>query len=213
MAIARRLNSGECGAGYAESVMVLCAAISALAAELWPGRRKDKARFVEVLIQYSPKSLDVSRLSLPLLVGGLAEAQFNNEAAVLENKFLRFDRSQVLTGADADHFEGEVLSLCPTLTTEFLRRFSYASLIYEEVRSAYAHQYSTGERADSWPTTLRKGVSVSYANWLNDPHRHIHFHFEWVARVAIEVAKSIDLASPSFPCIGTNVWWVNGTAP
>src|SRR5450759_2095174 len=99
--------------------MVWSAAISALAAELWPGKHKDRARFVEVVVQYSPQSLDVTRLSLPLLVGSLAQAPSKNEAAVLEEKFLRFDPSRVLTGDEVDRPESEVLSLCPILTTKF----------------------------------------------------------------------------------------------
>lgn len=210
--IARRLDGGKCGAGYAEAVMVLCAAISALAAEPWPGKNKDRARFVEILVQYSPHGLDVTRLSLPLLVGGLAQSQSKNEAVVLEDKFLRFDRSRIVTGEEVDHSESEVLSLCPALTTRFLRQFSYASILYEEVRSACVHQYSTGERADPWSMTSQTGASISYVNWVNDPHRHIHFHLEWVARVAIEVASSIDLASPSVPSSDPNAWWIHGIA-
>lgn len=210
---ARQLNGGECGANYAEAIMVLSAAISALAAELWPGKQKDRARFVEVIVHYSPQSFDVTRLSLPLLVGRLAQDQFKREEAVLNENFLRFDPARVLTGDEIDRPESEVLLLCPKLTTKFLREFSYANLLYEEVRSAYVHQYSTGERADSWPMTLQADASISYVNWVNDPYRHIHFHLEWVARVAIEVAKSIDLASPSFPCSDPNVWWIYGTAP
>ncbi|MCL4526696.1 MAG: hypothetical protein M1492_09590 [Gammaproteobacteria bacterium] len=213
VSIARQLNGGECGADYAEAVMVLSAAISALAAEMWPGMQKDRARFVEVVVQYSPQSLDVTRLSLPLLVGRLAQDQSKNEEAVLKEKFLRFDPFRVLTGDEVDRPESEVLSLCPTLTIKFLRQFSYANLLYEEVRSAYVHQYSTGERADSWPMTLQADASISYVNRVNDPYRHIHFRLEWVARVAIEVAKSIDLASPSFPCSDPNAWWIHGTAP
>lgn len=213
VSIARRLNGGECGANYAEAVMVLSAAISALAAELWPGKQKDRARFVEVIVQYSPQSFNVTWLSLPLLVGRLAQDQSKREEAVLKEKFLHFNPSRVLTGDEVDRPEGEVLSSCPTLTTKFVRQFSYANLLYEEVRSAYVHQYSTGERADSWPMTLQADASISYVNWVNDPHRHIHFHLEWFARVAIEVAKSIDLDSPSFPCSDPNAWWINGNVP
>lgn len=209
--VARRLNGGECGAGYAESVMVVCAAISALAAELWPRtHNKDRARFVEVLIQYCH---DTTRLSVPLLIGSLAQSQSNCDAAVLEEKFMRFDRSCILTGEEVDHSESEVLSLCPALSAKFLRQFSYANLLYKEVRSAYVHQYSTGDRSDSWPMTSQTNASISYVNRVNNQHRHIHFHFDWVARVAIKVAKAIDLASPSIPCPCQNAWWVHGTDP
>jgi hypothetical protein len=211
--IARRFDAGECGAGYAEAVMILCAAISALAAEIWPGKGKDRARFVQLLIEFAPPDLDPTRLSIPLLIGGLRQSSLMAEAADIENSFLRFDRSRVLTGDEVDRPENEVLSLCPTLSTKFLRPFTYASLLYEEVRSAYVHQYSTGDRADSWPMTSKEDASVSYVNWVNDPNRHIHFHIEWVAHLAMAAAKSIESSSMAFPRPDPNTWWIYGTDP
>lgn len=167
--IARQLHNGGCGAGYAEAVMVLCAAISALAAEVWPGTGKDRARFVQLLVECSPKELDATRLSIPLLVGGLAQSSLKAEAASVQDRFLRFDPSRVLTGEEVDQHENEIRSLYPTLSAKFLRRFSYANLLYEEVRSAYVHEYSPGGRADSWSMTSKEGASISYVNWVNDP--------------------------------------------
>ena len=48
--IATRLFHGETGASYAEAVILVCAAMSALAAELWKDRGIDRARFVEMLV-------------------------------------------------------------------------------------------------------------------------------------------------------------------
>ena len=211
VAIARQLNAGACGAGYAEAVMVLCAAISTLAAEVWPGKCKDRARFVQVLVEFSPAELDATKLSIPLLIGGLVQSPLKAEAVVLQNHLLRFEPSRVLTGEEVDRAENEILSLCPNLSEKFLRQFSYAGLLYEEVRSAYVHEYSTGSRADSWPITFKTGVSISYVNWIDDQNRHIHFHIEWIARMAIAVAKSIESSSRALPRPDPNAWWINGT--
>src|SRR4051794_35165887 len=44
--LALNLSRGDCGGSYGDGVIILCAAISALAAEAWPSRVRDKKRFV-----------------------------------------------------------------------------------------------------------------------------------------------------------------------
>ena len=56
--LALRLNSGECGGTYAEAVIILCSVLSGIAADVWPGRNKDRKRFVELLVKYSSDSLN-----------------------------------------------------------------------------------------------------------------------------------------------------------
>jgi hypothetical protein len=209
---ARQLYAGECGAGYAEATMILCAAISALAAEIWPGKRKDRARFVQMHVEFLPAEFHATKLSIPLLIGGLVQKSLRTEAETIQNQFLRFDPSRALTGEEVDQAEKEILALWPTLSTNFLRQFSYAKLLYEEVRSAYVHEYSTGVRADAWPTTLQTNASISYGNWVNEPIRHIHFHIEWVIGVVTAVAKSIDSSSSMFPRRDPVTWWLDGNA-
>lgn len=211
--IARRLDAGDCGAGYAEAVMVLCASISALAAEVWPGKNTDRARFVQVLVDFSPAECHATKLSIPLLIGRLNQSSLQTEAVSLQKQFLCFDPSRILTGEEVDQTEEAILSLCPSLPTKMLRQFSYASLLYEEVRSAYVHEYSAGDRADSWAMTSKDNASISYVNWVTDPNRHIHFHIEWLARMAIEVARAIESSQQAIPRSAPNAWWVYGTAP
>ena len=47
--IALCLANGECGGSYGEAVLILCAVLSALAADIWPGKGIDQMRFVELL--------------------------------------------------------------------------------------------------------------------------------------------------------------------
>ncbi len=47
IALAERLNEGECGGSYGDAMLVLSALLSGRAADLWPGKGKDRRRFVE----------------------------------------------------------------------------------------------------------------------------------------------------------------------
>ena len=55
-AVAGRLSRGEAGGGYAESVILVCATLSALSAELWVGRNIDRVRFIEMLVKFGRNS-------------------------------------------------------------------------------------------------------------------------------------------------------------
>ena len=208
--VALRLASRECGGSYGEAVIILCAAISALAADVWPGRGKDRARFVEALREFTPASLNVTRVSIPLLVGHLRQEGRDPERRQLEQAFLDYSPSRVLTGDEVDKFEDEIISLCPGLDRRVLRECSYANLLYQEIRSGYAHEYRPGSRADSWPMTSIRNTPVSYLNWVDDPDRHIHFHVDWIADVAVAVAEAIDAVEKTIPRQDPSRWWVHG---
>jgi len=208
--VAFRLASGECGGSYGEAVIILCSAISALAAEVWPGRGKDRARFVEVLREFASPDLNTVRISIPLLVGTVRKQERTSEIVSLEKAFLDYSQSRVLTGDEVDKSEAEIIRVCPTLNAKEIRECSYANLLYEEIRSGYAHEYRPGTRADSRSMTSVRAAPVSYVNWANDPDRHIHFHVEWLADVALAVAKAVDAVGATLPRADPLGWWVHG---
>jgi hypothetical protein len=47
ISLAKRLNPGGCGGSYGDAMLVLSALLSGRAADLWPGKGKDRRRFVE----------------------------------------------------------------------------------------------------------------------------------------------------------------------
>ncbi len=203
IAIARKLNDGQCGGSYGESLIILCSVVSALAAEVWPGKRIDRVRFVEVLKEYSPQGLSVTQVSIPLLIG-------HTESEELRKAFLGFDISEILTGKDVDKSEEEILAISETISLKTLREHSYGNLLYEEIRSSYAHEYKTGKRADDWPMTQKNGAIISYLNWVCRPDRTIHFHFDWVSEIVIAIATAVDADSASLPRKRPQRWWVCG---
>jgi len=205
--IALRLYAGECGGSYGESVMILCAVLSALAAEVWPGRRQDKARFVELLKDFAPVEFNVTRISIPLLAAHLRDRRLDRESELIRKAFLDYLPSQVLTGDDVDKSETDILALCNTLDIKDLRNNSYASLLYGEIRSGYAHEYRSGQLSDPWPMT-REETSISYVNWACKPDKHIHFHVPWMSKLVLSVAEAVDAIGEPLPRPKPKNWWL-----
>jgi hypothetical protein len=213
-AIAERISRGEAGGGYPEAVILICAALSALSAELWPGRGIDKSRFVELLVRLGPHSAYCKTISVPLLVQFLADSKRTTEAGTLGRELGFPHFSRVLTGPEIDASEDEILRSCPSLEIKDLRRCSYASVLYQEIRSSYAHEYQPGENAESWPMTMKPDQRVSYINRLVDAEklkvqRLIHFHVEWLGELATGLAASVD-AEEAVPRPLPVQWWSEG---
>ena len=191
-------------------MLILCAAISALAAEVWPGKRIDHKRFVELLKVYAPARLNTTQISVPMLARHLRQSAKNNEYQHIRDAWLNFSKSRVLTGKDVDRDETEVLRLCGTISVKEMRKCSYANLLYCDVRSGYAHEYRPGDRADSCPMTQDPDSAVSYTNLLDDPERLVHFHVDWVAELALEIAQAIDHVATCVPRTAPTKWWIEG---
>ena len=211
------LARGEAGGSYSEAAILICATLSALAAEVWPGSKFDRKRFIELLVRLEPSRNYAMTISVPLLVRHLELTSSKASAQLLTNAFLAFSQTRVVTGIDVDKIEGEIVSICPVLSPELIRKFSYACLLYEEVRSPYAHQYKPGARADSWPMTMSEDQRVSYVNRLRaagipETERLIHFHIAWLTKLAIDVASDIDVHSATLPRQVPAVWWIDGAA-
>ena len=213
--IATALARGEAGGSYSEAAILVCAALSALAAELWPGRNIDRARFIELLVRLGPTPNIPMTISVPLLVRHVELTYSKSSAKQLGDTFLPFSETRVITGPEVDKSESEVFSICSDLSAKDIRKFSYACLLYEEVRSAYAHEYKPGAKADSWPMTMAEGQPVSYVNRLltsgiPEIGRLIHFHIAWLARLAVDIAMDIDTHHALLPRPVPASWWIDG---
>lgn len=210
-----RLNSGELGGGYGEAVILVCAILNSLSAELWPGKGIDKRRFVEMIIGYGSYVTECKTVSIPLLIQHLNDSLRNSAAECIQSACsLRVD-ARVLSGPDIDKTEEFVLALCPQLDIKGVRSFSYASILYSEFRSSYAHEYKPGTQAGSWPMAMGANQSVSYINRIVDSlemQRFIHVHIEWLVKLAIDVAGAIDnlVETQELPLPKPPIWWVDG---
>src|SRR5437016_5234657 len=69
LAVAAALEAGGCGGDYLHGAILTTALLSGMASDLWPGKGKDKKRFVELWVSYLEP--DARLVSLPLLVQSL----------------------------------------------------------------------------------------------------------------------------------------------
>lgn len=207
--LALRLNSGECGGSYAEAVIVLCSVLSGIAADVWPGRNKDRKRFVELLVKYTGASHYSQKVSVPLLIDAMRNQGERQLAKNLKRDLLPIGESRVITGDDVDKTIDELKDAYPTIEVATLKKHSYACLLYEEVRSGYVHEYKPGKRSDSWAMgSIRQNSPVSYINRLDKPDRLIYFNVMWLAALVREVVDTLSMSGP-LPTFSTySSWWL-----
>lgn len=218
VALVSRLASNEPLGAYPETMIILCAIISAMASDFWPGRAGDRVRFVETLQRFAPTHLNVDRISIPVLLETLRKLPgWSDELRKVEKAFLNYDFTRVLTGNEIDQAESEILRLCPRLPVTDIRGCSYANLLYEEVRCAYSHEYRPGTRAASVPMSTRFGEAVSYVNVITTlsefgavdiTERKIHFHWHWVSELVLALAEKLDSLPGAVQQEIPSQWWL-----
>jgi hypothetical protein len=124
--------------------------------------------------------------------------------------------------------ETDVINLCePAMAMhdrrKFVRRYSYASLLYEHIRCGFIHTYRTTEAATS-DDALRavfdsSGAKITYVNSLHAAGmRKIYFPLKWIAGVTVNIAADLDSDSTRHnKNFGENLdlavpttWWIDG---
>jgi hypothetical protein len=217
--LAYALSKGSCGGTLADGVIIMCTSICSMASLLWidSKERVDRKRFVEVVTQFSDQSRNTKLISVPLLAQG--EVNWRRWLNVSEVAF-RYTEAN-------DKTENEIAALCgPSLPTDYkktIRRYSYANILYQDIRSGFVHTYGPTDRAATDDPLKRifdrGGTQISYVNRLHATNmRQIHFPLEWIAAVATNVASGMDAACVrNVKHIGENMglkrpslWWIDG---
>jgi hypothetical protein len=205
--VASALAGGAVGGTYVEASLLLSAAISGMAAALWPGISRDRCRFVEAWVSFADSRLNPARISQPLLRQYLLSEGRAQEADAIEKLRPVVQRGRVVTGEEVDLDEAEVKAALPALQLEEIRRHSYPAIFYKQVRSPVVHEYEIGDKATRWPMSQR-AQTVSYEN--QGSTRRIHFHVPWLVGIARSVAQSVDSQYSSLPIADVASWWVEG---
>lgn len=185
---AQAIAAGCCEGTYAEGALILCGVISAMSAIAWPGEGKDRKRFVEIITRFSPPGIEPKKVSGPLLV---QDGKVCNSMLGIPNLSFKLNEAN-------DHDEEEVVRLCPILKLSEVRKYSYANLLYEQIRCGYMHQYMIGSEASDHDQLRRKEnikeSDISYVNVNRDitMYRLIHFPICWIGSIANGIAQGLD---------------------
>jgi hypothetical protein len=213
--LAKRLNEGECGGSYAEAILILSALLSGIAADLWPGKGKDRKRFVQLWASHADPHLNPNHVGVPFLVDhldaegppGLAEKVRSTRPGAFMPAGI--SDALVVTGAEVDQAETGLRALDQRLTPDLLREFSYGKLFYDHLRSGYTHEYHTTEHA-SPRAQATEPAPISYVNFASGRNRRIYFDIEWVAELVESVSSSAVPLRRQAPFQDPVPWWVEG---
>lgn len=198
----------ECGGSYGDVILILTAVISTMAAERWPEKGFDRKRFIELLIDFAPetRTISVPRLCNHLLSHDLV-AQAKQIWDYPENN------SQILLGPDIDIGERKIAnSLTTPISLKTIRRYSYASLLYNDLRCSYSHEYEIGDNADVLKMTRSTKQCISYVNVYEEPFPFIHFDLNWLANVVRKCASVMVEKQPDQVSEIPSEWWIEGAA-
>jgi hypothetical protein len=213
--LAQRLANGECGGSYAEAFLILSSLISGIAADLWPGSRKDHRRFVELWARYSDPSLGANLISVPLLISDLERIkQFEFSDRLRANNSDCFmprglPDCDVVTGEDVDMYDNEVQQIVPELSVAKIREWSYGNVFYVHFRSGYVHEYQAGSHADEIVMSATRS-DITYGNWADPPYRRINMEVSWVASVARSIVRRAEPEWQHRPHADPTPWWLDG---
>lgn len=215
--LAERLARGDCGGSVAEAFLILSSLISGIAAHLWPGRRLDRQRFVELWARYADPQLSADLISVPLLIHELDRTrQYSLSDRLREQKPEAFmprglPDTLVVTGEDVDVFDTEIHALLPEVALSKLREWSYANVFYAHFRSGYVHEYQVGTHADEVVMSHTRSF-ITYGNFDTPPYRRINFEVDWVAKVARSLVRRAEPEWQHRPLPKPATWWVDGAA-
>jgi hypothetical protein len=196
--MAQALESGALGGAYADGAIILTSAIGAMSSLLWPpAKGTDKKRFIEIMVRFCSGGPDTTRISSALFAE--AHPQLAQALGIT-------DKALYMSGRN-DKTEADVMAICTAAGSEGcqktnVRRYAYATLLYEHVRCSFIHEYRPGDKATE-VEQLRSiaGISkdeISYANTLFEQNnslvsrRLVHFPLEWIKAVAVAVARTMD---------------------
>jgi hypothetical protein len=222
--MAQALESGELGGAYCDGAIILTSAIGAMSSLLWrPAKGTDRKRFIEIVVRFCSGGPDTTRISSALFAE--AHPQLAQALGIT-------DKALYMSGRN-DKTEADVMAICTAAGSEGcqktnVRRYAYATLLYEQVRCSFIHEYRPGDKATELDQ-LRSiaGTAkheISYANTLFEQNnslvrrRLVHFPLEWIKAVAVAVACTMDdqcsmANAHPFQNLGLAIpqsWWSEG---
>jgi hypothetical protein len=198
-----------------DAQILLCCAISGLAAILWPGTGIDRQRFIQLLIDYSPSTANLHLISTPVLASQLRDRGDTSSAIALSSKFFPVHPSQFLNPNEVDHKETAVCALLKSLELKNVRRASYAAIIYADLRCALVHEYSVSPHITAFNLfgihNIPSYVNMTYDN--GQTRYLLHFPLHYLVDILSSTADAL-FAHWSTSSVWANPrpssWWADG---
>lgn len=198
--LVKTLVAGDLPVVYADLVLILCAVLSACGAVRWPGRGIDKKRFIELLISYSAQDYHTSWVSVPALLNDglidISNTPYGNPG----------NMTRIYLDDEIDLSISDAKISYPYLSSEQLRKYCYASIIYEWLRCGYSHEYCPHENITEFPPS-RNAARISYIGRSinNEIIRMVSFHIDYLISLAdYHVSILPSRQSPIPP-----KWWID----
>ena len=166
-----------------DAQIILCCALGAIAATIWPGHRIDKFRYNELLTQYCSQIPLPSQISIPSLV----ESFKGKPEEILIKKEFNFDSNKKTAAHEIDCDELTVLKKVPTLPLAKVREASYASIIYRDLRCGLVHTYALQERLIDWVP----GGANELVYFSNNGSSVLFVPYEYIERVVKSTAEAV----------------------
>ena len=198
-----------------DAEIILCCALSGLAAFLWPGPGIDRQRFIQLLIDFSQPSANLRLISLPVLASQLRDQGDVSSAINLKAKFFPGHPTEFLDPNVVDQDEAIVSSFLNSLDLKTIRRASYASIIYTDLRCALVHEYSLSPNMTSFNLfDIHNAPSYLHMNFEDGQTRMLlHLPFGYLADALNNITEALftywstsSLLEKPPPLS----WWVDG---
>jgi len=198
--LVRDLRDSHLDVHYADLMLITCAVLSACASRRWPGRGKDKQRFIELLVNHSPDCFHASWVSVPELL---------NQGLIQESQTpygQPGNHTRIYCGEEIDCSFADATVRFPNVCGRDLRRHCYASLIYERLRCGYAHEYWHHANITYVPAS-RSMARVSYIgrSTQTGTKRMVSFHVDYLIQLAEHHVSSLPGSCSPRP----RKWWID----
>lgn len=198
-----------------DAEIIICCAISGLAAILWPDTGIDRQRFIQLLIDFSQPSTNLRHISIPKLASQLRDQGDTSSAITLKDKFFPGHPSEFLDPRVVDHDEATVSSFLNFLDLKTIRRASYASIIYTDLRCALVHEYRLSDNMTSINLFgIHNAPSYLHMNFEDGQTRmQLHLPFEYLANALSNITEALFTywsTSSSLVKPRPLSWWADG---
>jgi hypothetical protein len=200
-----------------DAEIILCCALSGLAAILWPGTGIDRQRFIQMLVDFdfSQPSANLRQISIPVLASQLRDEGDVSSAINLKAKFFPGHPSEFFDPKVVDQDEATVSAVSNSLSLKTIRRASYASIIYTDLRCALVHEYNLSENMTSFNLfDIHNAPSYLHMNFEDGRTRMLlHLPFGYLVDALTNITEALFAywrTSSSLEKPRPLSWWADG---